>query len=112
MSYDTRYARRMLRWLQVIDFVTRVTGTRNRLRCPRCHAIGTWKPHGGILEPLSNYHVPRWLCKWCGLYFRGDLPRIIGEAHLGETCWEEGKGETPMSRCTRADGSYLDPWGG
>src|SRR3972149_8393302 len=38
---------------------------RDRLRCPVCKKVGTWKPH----RPPR-----RWLCKWCGYYvdIRGD----------------------------------------
>ncbi len=107
------FAQRLMRWFCLIDAVTRVVGARHRLRCPRCRAVGTWKPHGGWFERSHAYHVPRWLCKWCGLYFRADLPNCIGEAHLGATVWEEGEGATPMSHCRRAEGDgYYDPWAG
>lgn len=46
----------------------RFVGLRDRLRCPNCRAVGTWKPHGcwgaGDLEPRPR----RWLCKWCGYF--------------------------------------------
>ncbi len=42
---------------------------RDRLRCPRCGSVGTFKPHG---DWWSQRHgdrpARRWLCKWCGLY--------------------------------------------
>jgi hypothetical protein len=59
-------------------------GLRDRLRCPKCRAVGTWKPHGGwfeflnrdhrsgfIKEVIRKYgakeaHNRRWLCKYCG----------------------------------------------
>ena len=41
---------------------------RNRLRCPRCSAVGTWKPHGTVFDRQDRRKVVRWLCKWCGLY--------------------------------------------
>jgi hypothetical protein len=45
-------------------------GMRDRLRCPSCRAVGTWKPHGTILARLVHQDRParRWMCKWCGLY--------------------------------------------
>lgn len=65
-----------------------LTKTRDRWRCPRCTAVGTWKPHGGIVDELvarwsgevvikrepepgeiTIRQVRRWLCKFCGLYY-------------------------------------------
>lgn len=47
----------------------RLVGMRDRLRCPECEAVGTWKPHGGFWDRhLGDRPVRRWLCKWCGLY--------------------------------------------
>jgi hypothetical protein len=50
-----------LRWL----------GVRDRLRCPECKAVGTWKPHGTLWDRWRDNDRParRWLCKCCGLYF-------------------------------------------
>lgn len=69
---------------EVAMFVTRATGQRDRLRCPECKAIGTWKPHDGFIDTwwcwmenavgkgltssLPPRGVRRWLCKWCGHY--------------------------------------------
>src|ERR1700676_1134802 len=57
-------------------------GMRDRLRCPECRAVGTWKPHGGWFESIDNWRTGmrarvktlgaqyatnrRWLCKYCG----------------------------------------------
>ena len=47
----------------------RLIGLRDRLRCPKCKAVGTWKPHGGRLTKEERaYPVRRWMCKWCGYY--------------------------------------------
>lgn len=67
-----------------VMFVIRVTGQRDKLRCPKCKAVGTWKPHDGWVDSLWAWmegvvgkgvtsHLPprgvrRWLCKWCGHY--------------------------------------------
>lgn len=58
--------------------LTRLTGMRDRLRCPHCQAVGTWKMHGGWLdEQVDRWSVAgaddlrstrRWLCKFCGYY--------------------------------------------
>ena len=54
---------------QLFD-LSRLVGLRDRLRCPECKAVGTWKPHGGWLDFEDNRKVRRWLCKYCG-YYRG-----------------------------------------
>jgi len=57
-------------------------GLRDRLRCPECKAVGTWKPHGGwfdgspadralverVVREFGARKAPnrRWLCKYCG----------------------------------------------
>lgn len=46
----------------------RIIGVRDRLRCPVCSKVGTWKPHGGWLDRWDKRKVRRWLCKWCGYY--------------------------------------------
>ena len=45
-----------LLWLLLI-----VTRLRDRLRCPNCEAVGTYKLHA----PPPTW---RWLCKYCGYY--------------------------------------------
>lgn len=42
----------------------RFVGLRDRLRCPKCSAVGTWKPHGGILTfvesiPHGGQHIAK-----------------------------------------------------
>lgn len=63
-----------------------LVGLRDRLRCPKCTAVGTWKPHGGwcdkIVDWKNNFKLTlrpgvryaterRWVCKYCG-YVRYD----------------------------------------
>lgn len=65
---------------QFFDFLALV-GLRDRLRCPRCKTIGTWKPHGGWCDKFHDWRTDfcsslnifavyatnrRWLCKYCG----------------------------------------------
>lgn len=75
-----------------------LVGLRDRLRCPNCEAVGTWKPHGGWCDLLSDclpnektkkffallaktgarYATERrWVCKYCG--FTHD----ISGTHMG-----------------------------
>lgn len=52
-------------------YATRWLGLRDRLRCPECGAVGTWKPHGTLTARWGkdkDRPVRRWLCKWCGHY--------------------------------------------
>lgn len=48
----------------------RLVGMRDRLRCPDCRAVGTWKPHGGWYDRRhgDTRAVRRWMCKCCGRY--------------------------------------------
>ena len=59
-------------------------GMRDRLRCPKCKAVGTWKPHGGWCDRSYDWWTSyaalqavfalgagyaadrRWICKYCG----------------------------------------------
>lgn len=58
-----------------------LVGLRDRLRCPKCKAVGTYKPHGGWCELFHSFITNvratlkqgtryatdrRWLCKFCG----------------------------------------------
>ena len=75
-------------------------GMRDRLRCPYCKKVGTWKPH----SPPR-----RWLCKWCGLY--EDIDRI-GQARpcKRKKVWmlkPLSRGKTPAEMVRS-----IDPWRG
>jgi hypothetical protein len=68
---------------QFFDFLMLI-GLRDRLRCPKCKAIGTWKPHGGWCDRIYDWWTSnralaaafaagakyatdrRWVCKYCG----------------------------------------------
>ena len=88
----------------------RFVGMRDRLRCPKCGSVGTWKPHGGIFDREDVRKVRRWLCKWCGHYVGIEGVR---QATLGPHCWHlsqlpyEGDADTPQKRC---NGAW--PWRG
>ncbi len=57
-------------WIHEAATALRVIGLRDRLRCPECHGVGTWKPYGG-----RDGTPRRWLCQWCGYY----LTRVTEE---------------------------------
>ena len=94
---------------QIADFL-RLIGMRDRLRCPACGAVGTWKPHGGWLDWEDERKVRRWLCKWCGHYIDKNDERF---ATIGKTSWEIWADsdveipDTPLRRCRGAK-----PWRG
>lgn len=47
----------------------RFVALRDRLRCPQCTAVGTWKPHGcWSAKRGGDRPVRRWMCKNCGRY--------------------------------------------
>ncbi len=78
-----------------------LVGIRDRLRCPACGKVGTWKPHR---QPR------RWLCKWCGTY--NDKEGRYGRCApcKKKKVWmlePKRRGKTPLERCRR-----VDPWRG
>ena len=62
----------------------RFIGMRDRLRCPCCKAVGTWKPHGGWFDKEDERKVRRWMCKWCGSYIGPEGRRRV---EVGSNCW-------------------------
>jgi hypothetical protein len=83
----------------------RLFGLRDRLRCPKCSAIGTWKPHGGVFDRKDTRKERRWLCKWCGYYVG---PEGVRRAEIGVKAWRlcrKGSArapDTPRERCKPA----------
>ena len=69
--------------------LTHWLGIRDRLRCPSCKAVGTWKMHGALLYRWihKDISVRRWLCKWCGHYI-GPKGRVVAYPDLaGSGAW-------------------------
>jgi len=64
------------------------TGLRERLRCPNCRSVGTWKPHGGLLYRwlYQDIHGRRWLCKWCG-HFNSRKGRVVAYLDMEKKYW-------------------------
>jgi hypothetical protein len=97
--------------------ISRVVGLRNRLRCPECGAVGTYKPHGGIVDRLAGDKraVRRWMCKHCDLYY-GPEGRLRVFPNVEMKYWDvpanataTNVGETPQALLKRAK---LNPWSG
>jgi hypothetical protein len=113
--------------------VLRATGMRDRLRCPRCRRVGTWKPHGGhfdaadVRSTAAGAPVRRWLCKWCG-HYRG--PEGTLTCHMQDGAWRvpgtplddgvtlaDRHGDTPRDLLAAAARQWRgmappNPWGG
>ena len=92
----------------------RIVGLRSRLRCPNCHKIGTFKPHGAWLDFFDERGVRRWLCKWCG-YYRGPEGQMWARVSRNKKWWLlpddpdwEG-GTTPRDIMLEWE---VDPWRG
>lgn len=98
---------------QFFDFL-RLIGLRDRLRCPHCHAIGTWKPHGGWLDFTDKRKVRRWLCKYCGVYVGPEgrkLAEVVGPSWVfcdGPTRQQN----TPEIAVIDWLGREVSPWAG
>lgn len=95
----------------------RFVGMRDRLRCPRCGKVGTWKPHGGWYDRRhgDSRAVRRWLCKWCGLY-RGPEGELDAFPSTETGAWAlPGWAErepTPAEAIESFYGRSIDPWRG
>jgi len=65
---------------------------RDRLRCPYCARVGTWKPHPrGLANPGP---CRRWLCKWCG-YYDGEDGLSFGLFDTEKGVWVLRRDVTP-----------------
>lgn len=106
-------------WPIVHEIVSasRVIGLRDRLRCPQCRAVGTYKPHGGLIDRAAgdSRAVRRWMCKYCGLYF-GPEGRLTVFPNTERRYWDlpsnataSNVGNTPQQLLKQA---RLNPWAG
>lgn len=105
--------------------VSLLTGARRRLSCPQCHAVGTFKPHGGLANFILDYReadkqqpkwptrmVRRWLCKNCGYYIGPEgltTHCFVDEVWRlpGQDGWESAKTPRAILRENK-----VDPWWG
>ena len=88
----------------------------DRLRCPSCGKVGTFKAHGGWVDSIDARGVRRWLCKWCG-YYESKLEgvRQCG-VDLEKRVWALDQDLpiilTPQSELARSLIHQSDPWRG
>lgn len=113
---------------QFFDFL-RLVGLRDRLRCPNCKAVGTWKPHGGWLDKLVDWRDDvanevtafgavyatdrRWLCKYCGYnVYAGGVEHCApnGKTRVWDVYGPDSL-PTPFSAVTQVLGKVW-PWRG
>jgi len=107
-------------WITAVELALVVVGMRDRLRCPDCRKVGTYKPHGSLITERGGRPVARWLCKWCGFY-RGPEKTIL-RATIRDFVWRVPillgeELDTPKTRLERdavAHGEKRppDPWFG
>ena len=101
-------------WHQIAD-LSRIIGIRDRLRCPHCDAVGTWKPHGGWIDRAKgdNAGVRRWMCKWCGMTKYKNW-RIYSTPSAEHKCWvNNGHPDLEMTDLTPFIKCFpIDPWSG
>ena len=101
-----------------------LVGIRDRLRCPKCKAVGTWKPHGGWLDNFVAWKwnfaamlpagvgvltARRWVCKYCG-YVRNKDGEFQAYPNSVKKVWyqkDENSTPTPKERV-----GELNPWAG
>lgn len=100
----------------------RLIGMRDRLRCPKCKSIGTYKPHGGWLDIGDTVDRRRWLCKWCGFFL--SVKYVYGEVEVqwcgvGEVSWSlyDSRDLVPQNiieaKCTKVGRiGTINPWRG
>jgi hypothetical protein len=85
-----RFRERLLLFppIHATAYAFRWVGLRDRLRCPLCKAVGTWKPHGTLSARWIHHDRPvrRWLCKWCGHYL-GPEGALHCFPDLTRGCW-------------------------
>ena len=105
--------RRLWAWYHTFWCLTKYVGMRDRLRCPKCKKVGTWKPHGGIEQPGTPR---RWLCKWCGYYEQKDWFGEHCTISNEEGCWvtpDIPSGiTTPQRAMTTTMIPKANPWAG
>lgn len=101
---------------------------RGRYKCPNdaCPSVGTWNPHGGILDRADLRGARRWMCKWCGIY-RG--PEGWAHVRIDMSITHESMGlpgggrgvwrlddecppgsTTPMEAAASVIGGPVNPW--
>lgn len=106
----------------------RLVGLRDRLRCPTCRAVGTFKPHGGWLDRTIDWWTDfkdtllpgvryaterRWVCKYCG-FVRDQDGEQQAFPNSRKKVWDvqcEDSAPTPKRRVEHL-GDNVWPWRG
>ena len=91
-------------------YATRWVGLRQRLRCPYCDAIGTWKPHGTFTARIRHKDRPvrRWLCKFCGMY-NGPEGEVQAYPEARRGCWVLPKEYDPIAKRSERTAARVVP---
>lgn len=111
--------------MDVWFLVTYYTGLRDRMRCPRCTSVGTWKMHGTWFERwrFGDIALRRWGCKYCGHWIAKGRPggqvyngRIQAFPSIEGGVWafpEPGTGRDPTpAEVVYASMGRTWPWNG
>jgi hypothetical protein len=98
-------------------YLLRYVGLRDRLRCPNCRSVGTFKPHGSVFDTDGDdkRHVRRWMCKWCGYYLGPEGRTTVfcdPEAREWRLPEDTPSRVTPESVMRRSDLPRVWPWRG
>ncbi len=96
----------------LVDAALRATRLRDRLRCPDCGAIGTYKPHGTWFDRQDLRDAPRWLCKWCGYYVGPEGATTALLDPDGRVWTLNDTGTTPEASFRRTPVGWAWPWKG
>lgn len=101
----------------------RFIGMRDRLRCPACRKVGTFKPHGYRIGRGEDRPVRRWLCKWCGRYWGPEGDYLMAFPNKQLSCWtlthyydptidDNNLQNTPEEMVMLSYGKAINPWRG
>lgn len=73
--------------LRVLWFLLILTRLRDRLRCPICLAVGTFKLHAPTKNARGGNVPWRWLCKFCGYYHDSNKTGMLCYPSASQKCW-------------------------
>ena len=95
-----------------------LTGMRERMRCPACQAVGTYKLHPPCVGSRGQPRPFRWLCKWCGFYKGPEGKGRLCYPSRSERVWAffddallDTSKETPQD-VLRRELAWVWPWRG
>ena len=98
-------------WHEIVA-MSRFVGMRDRLRCPACKSVGTYKPHGAWLDHPSSRFMRRWMCKFCGFYQNAEegVMKVFPSKQSG--CWQLTRHSDPYCPTPKEilDEVKVNPW--